>query len=401
MKAKRLTCATLAFANVRRKPMRTVGLAIIVAVFAFALFCGSMLTQSLKSGIESMSGRIGADLMVVPRGSEADLQNSLLRSEPSTFYLEDDIIDGLSSIGGVAQTSPQLFIASLNAACCTVPVQLIGYDPDTDFTITPWMTNTMSEPLSSGQVVVGSLILAEPGDEVFFYGQPFQVVAKLAETGMGFDSSIFMTTDTAQHMIDLSGEKAVHPAGSGEGLVSSILIRLDADADATQVADEIIDRFPHTDVVISDDFMRNIAGELLNTSGLTLAITILLWVVAVLVLLFVFSITFNERKKEFALLGALGATRSKIVGVILCESLITTAIGTACGLLAACLILFPFQTLIATSMGLPYLTPSAGSVLVNLLVSAGISVLIGPLSCLYSAVRLSKTDTYFTIRENE
>ena len=171
MKAKRLTCATLAFANVRRKPMRTVGLAIIVAVFAFALFCGSMLTQSLKSGIESMSGRIGADLMVVPRGSGTDLQNSLLRSEPSTFYLEDDIIDGLSSIDGVAQTSPQLFIASLNAACCTVPVQLIGYDPDTDFTITPWMTNTMSEPLSSGQVVVGSLILAEPGDEVYFYGQ--------------------------------------------------------------------------------------------------------------------------------------------------------------------------------------------------------------------------------------
>ena len=401
MKAKRLTCATLAFANVRRKPMCTVGLAIIVAVFAFALFCGSMLTQSLKSGIESMSGRIGADLMVVPRGSGTDLQNSLLRSEPSTFYLEDDIIDGLSSIDGVAQTSPQLFIASLNAACCTIPVQLIGYDPDTDFTITPWMTNTMSEPLSSGQVVVGSLILAEPGDEVYFYGQPFQVVAKLAETGMGFDSSIFMTTDTAQHMIDLSGEKAVHPAGSGEGLVSSILIRLDADADAAQVADEIIDRFPHTDVVISDDFMRNIAGELLNTSGLTLAITILLWVVAVLVLLFVFSITFNERKKEFALLGALGATRSKIAGVILCELLITTVIGTACGLLAACLILFPFQTLIATSMGLPYLTPSAGSVLVNLLVSAGISVLIGPLSCLYSAVRLSKTNTYFTIRENE
>ena len=91
---------------------------------------------------------------------------------------------------------------------------------------------------------------------------------------MGFDSSIFMTTDTAQHMIDLSGEKAVHPAGSGEGLVSSILIRLDADADATQVADEIIDRFPHTDVGISDDFMRNIAGELLNTSGLTLEMCI-------------------------------------------------------------------------------------------------------------------------------
>ena len=401
MKATRLTTAALSFANIRRKPMRTIGLAIIVAIFAFAVFCGTMLTQSLKTGIESMSGRIGADLMVVPRGSDADLQNSLLRSEPGTFYLEDNILGEISSIEGVEKASPQLFIASLNAACCTVPVQLIGYDPDTDFTISPWMVNALNGPLQFGDVVVGSLVLAEPGDEVIFYGQPFQVAAKLDETGMGFDSSIFMTTDTAQHMIDLSGEKAVHPAGSGKGLVSSVLIRLDEDADAQAVADDIIDRFPHTDVVVSDHFMRSISNELSNTSNLTFAITLLLWIVAVLVLLFVFSITFNERKKEFALMAALGATKGKITGVIMCEALITTTIGTGCGLLMACLILFPFQTLIASSMGLPYLTPGPGAILLNLLVSAGISILIGPLSCVYSAVRMSKTDTYFTIRENE
>lgn len=401
MKANSLSTAALAFANIKRKPARTIGLALIVAVFAFAVFFGTMLTQSLKTGIESLSDRIGADLMIVPRGSDADLQNSLLRSEPSTFYLEDDIIADVSATPGVKQASPQLFIASLDAACCTVPVQLIGYDPQTDFTITPWMLSTMNNPLGENEVVIGSLILAEPGDEVFFYGQPFRVAAKLDETGMGFDSSIFMTMTTAQHMIDLSGEKAVHPAGSGSGLVSSILVRLDAQADANAVSTALTNDFVHTDIVISDDFMRGISGELANTSGMTLAITILLWVVAVLVLLFVFSVTFNERKKEFALLSVLGATRGKITSVILCESLLTTIIGTVFGLLAACLIFFPFQTLIATSMGLPYLSPPAMTIIVYLLVSAGISILIGPLSCLYSAIRLSKTETYFSIRENE
>ncbi len=401
MKINSLTTAALAFANIKRKPARTFGLALIVAVFAFAVFFGTMLTQSLKTGIESLSDRIGADLMIVPRGSDADLQNSLLRSEPSTFYLEDNIVADVAAISGVKQTSPQLFIASLDAACCTVPVQLIGYDPQTDFTITPWMINTMDTPLGENEVVIGSLVLAEPGDEVFFYGQPFRVVAKLDETGMGFDSSIFMTMNTAQHMIDLSGKKAVHPAGSGDGLVSSVLVRLDANVDVPSVAAELINAFPHTDVVISDDFMRGISGELAKTSSMTFAITILLWAAAVLVLLFVFSITFNERKKEFALLSVLGATKGKITSIILCESLITTTIGTMVGLLAACLIFFPFQTLIATSMGLPYLSPPLVTVAAYMLISAAISILMGPLSCLYSAIRLRKTETYFSIRENE
>ena len=401
MGAKRLHVLRLAFLNIVHRPVRAIGLIVIVAVFAFVIFAGNMLNASLKTGIDHMADRLGADLMVVPEGADKNLENSLLRSEPSTFYMEDNIVGSLAEMEDVEKASYQLFIASLDAACCTEPVQLIGYDPETDFIIKPWMMNSMTGELSFGDVVVGNLVLAEPGDEVIFYGQPFHVAAKLDKTGMGFDSSIFMTADTAQHMIDLSGERAVHPAGDSKGLISAVFLKVKNNTDLHQTADRITQSCHNVEVVISDEFMSNISDKLNKTSGITFVVTIFLWIAAILVLLFVFSISFHERKREFALLAVLGADRKKIAGVIMCESLMIAAAGTICGIFITGLILFPFQTLISVSMELPYLIPDFVTIIKNLFVSVAISISMGPIACFYSAMRMSKIDTYFILRENE
>ncbi|MDE5910413.1 MAG: ABC transporter permease [Lachnospiraceae bacterium] len=401
MGAKRLNVPRLAFLNIVHRPVRAIGLIVIVAAFAFVIFGGNMLNTSLKTGIDNMADRLGADLMVIPKGADQNLENSLLRSEPSTFYMEDNIVCRLALMDGVEKASYQLFIASLDAACCTEPVQLIGYDPETDFIIKPWMVNSMTGELSFGDVVVGNLVLAEPGDEVTFFGQPFKVAAKLDKTGMGFDSSIFMTADTAQHMIDLSGERAVHPAGDSQDLISAVFLKIKNDTDLHQIVDQITKSYENVEVVISDDFMSNISNKLNKTSGITYVVAIFLWIAAILVLLFVFSITFNERKREFALLAALGADRKRLTGIIMCESLMIAAAGTICGIFITGLILFPFQTLISVSMELPYLMPDFMSIIKNLFVSVVISISMGPIACFYSAMRMSKTDTYFILRENE
>ena len=147
--------------------------------------------------------------------------------------------------------------------------------------------------------------------------------------------------------------------------------------------------------------MSNISDKLNKTSGITFVVTIFLWIAAILVLLFVFSISFHERKREFALLAVLGADRKKIAGVIMCESLMIAAAGTICGIFITGLILFPFQTLISVSMELPYLIPDFVTIIKNLFVSVAISISMGPIACFYSAMRMSKIDTYFILRENE
>ena len=215
MGKQRLTTFMISLKNLRKCSFRTKSLIAIVAVFTFTIFCGALLSQSISLGRNYMSGRMGADIMVVPRGCALSLQDTLLRSKSNTFYMNENLMEEISAMSGVEQVSPQLYIGSLNAACCAVPVQLIGFEPKTDFTIKSWMTNISSSKLGFSEVVTGSRVNATFGNQVWFFGQPFKVVATLDDTGMGFDSSVFMTLETAQHMIAISEQTAVHPAGTG------------------------------------------------------------------------------------------------------------------------------------------------------------------------------------------
>jgi len=396
----RLSTFRLSLENIKRKPYRTLCLILTVAVFSFSIFCGSILTQSLRNGITTLSFRIGADMMVVPKGSETDFEAALLRSEPGAFYMEEGFTQKIANTEGVAQCSPQLFIESLNASCCTVPVQLIGFDPVTDFTIKPWIKTGIGNEMGIGDAVIGDLILAEPGDTIWFYGQPFRVVEKLDKTGMGFDSSVFMTMDAAQNMIANSIQTAAHPAG-GRGKISSVMIKLLQDADSQKIADEIAVKYPDTDVVTMNQMMSGVSSQLNRIAGMTSGILILLWLVAVFVLFVVFSVTVNERKREFAILLSLGSTHRKLSGIIILESTLVSLIGAVCGVLIGSLIIFPFNTLISSSLGLPYLNPSAMTVAGYIALSIGISVATGPLASIYSAVKTGKMETYLVFKENE
>lgn len=401
MRKRPITSLVIASENIKRDRFRTMGLLVTVACFSFSVLFGSVLVGSLRNGIDTMAGRIGADLMVVPAGSASDFKGTLLRSEPSTFYLREDMPNRVAALQGVEQASPQLYIASLNAECCTVPVQLIGFDPKTDFAVKSWLLNVWDGSLGEDEIVIGNLILAEPGDTLVFFNISYKVVAKLGATGMGLDSSVLMNEHAAQQMIAASGQKVPDTLSGGDGLISAVMVKLNAGADAEDVAAQIKRIDLSTEVIVSDGLMRDISQKLGSISGLTFGITVLLWIVAVFVLFFVFSIVLHARKKEFGLLISLGATHAKIAAVLFYETLIVSVIGAVCGILTACLILFPFQTWIANSMELPYLTQPFDALLGSFLLAAGTSVLIGPVAGLYSIIKISKTDAYSLIREAE
>ena len=105
-----LTTFRLARANLSGKPFRSLSLGLIVAIFTFMLFVGSMISANLQAGIESLSARMGADLLVVPQGEGKKIESVILRAEPSTFYVDGKLLDVVSSVKGVAKASGQLFI---------------------------------------------------------------------------------------------------------------------------------------------------------------------------------------------------------------------------------------------------------------------------------------------------
>ena len=64
-----ITLRSLPGENLRRKPLRTAALGIVVTLLSLALFAGSLLSLNLDNGMRSMERRLGADLMVVPQNS--------------------------------------------------------------------------------------------------------------------------------------------------------------------------------------------------------------------------------------------------------------------------------------------------------------------------------------------
>ena len=150
-----LSTFRLALANLAQKPFRTLSLSLIVAIFTFMLYAGSMVSANLEAGIQSLSARMGADLLVVPQGEGKKIESVLLRANPSTFYLDAGMLDVVRKVPGVAQASGQLFISSLDAQCCTVKVQLIGIDQESDFVVAPWLRTQVERPLVGNEVIVG------------------------------------------------------------------------------------------------------------------------------------------------------------------------------------------------------------------------------------------------------
>ena len=398
-----ITIANLAWRNIQRRPFRSCCLIIIIMLFSATLFGGSVLMKNLSLGISGMANRLGADILVVPYGYEKNLEVALLRGEPSSFYLKADLIDRIKVIKGVEAVSPQLFIASLSAGCCTSKVQLIGFDQQSDFVIKPWLQTQLSQPLTDQQVVVGSKITSNVGDEIKFFNHPFKIAAKMDSTGMGFDTSVFMTIPAAQSLMK-SANLIEGDTDHFVNYVSSIFVKVDPDYQPKDVVNQMMPKYAidyNIDFVITKGMLSNISKWLNGFSTIVYSLSAIFWLLAIIVIFVIFSSSLNERKREISLLRILGASRSDLVKMLLRESLIISALGGIAGIVIAGVLIYAFSLLICQSIGLPCVNISITDGLIYALLVFLLTLIIGPLSSIYSALSLTKFDTYQTLREGE
>lgn len=146
-----VTLAGLPLINLRRRPFRTVALIIVTAMLTVAFYGGSLLSLNLDNGLNSMQSRMGADLMVTPQNTANQAEALLTGSASSTFYFTNDIGDGVAKVDGVAESTVQTYISSLAASCCDEKVQIIGFNPGTDFVVTPWISSQFDASFTVGK----------------------------------------------------------------------------------------------------------------------------------------------------------------------------------------------------------------------------------------------------------
>lgn len=396
-----LSTFRLALANLAQKPFRTLSLSLIVAIFTFMLYAGSMVSANLEAGIQSLSARMGADLLVVPQGEGKKIESVLLRANPSTFYLDAGMLDVVRKVPGVAQASGQLFISSLDAQCCTVKVQLIGIDQESDFVVAPWLRTQVERPLVGNEVIVGDYIFGQIGSKIKFYDQEFTIVGRLEPTGMGFDSSVFMTMEAARRIARIASPDK---ADEIDRSYSAVLVRVKPGVDPISISDGMLDQLglgANVNFVFASNMMSDTSAKLQRITGGLYGTAAGFWCVAAIVMFIVFFFAFNERQKEFATLRALGAPKSKVISLVLTESTLMSLIGSVFGIGFGALVVTLFSDTIADLIDLPYLTPSTAMVATTVLLSFAAGIVTCPIASLQTVWRISSRDIYTSLREGE
>ena len=244
-----MTLIKLAIKNILRKRVRSIAIVIVAALAAGLIFSASSILKPAKSSLELGMDKLGADIMVVPSEYELRGQKELLAGEPSSFYMDVDNLEKVAAVPGVKQASAQLFMASAVLECCYAPdVLLVGYNPEADFTIKPWIRFTVPGTASTENidpVEIGSNLSYLSSDEIRFYGKQFRIGSVLQSTGLGFfDKTVFMDMATARKMIEVSKSKSARPLNITADQISSILIKVDRGHIIQNVAADIEKRVP-------------------------------------------------------------------------------------------------------------------------------------------------------------
>ncbi|MDR0376397.1 MAG: ABC transporter permease [Spirochaetaceae bacterium] len=406
MNTRILNTNRLALRNLKAKPVRSVCLAVIVAVLAFTLFGGAVLAMNFSRGLDIMTKRFGADLMVVPEGAAENAQAVLLRGEPRYFYFDSGIVETLAGMEGIARASAQFFLTSLAESCCDARLQLIAYDPSTDFVLQPWFAEQYTGRIEDGQVVAGSRITLSRTNSIRLLNHTYPVAARLSKSASGLDTSVFMTMNTMRQLIAQAKAEgydflAVQDREMRQMNISAVLVKTAPGQNPRTLAAAIRRANAGVEVLVSQSVFSSIGETLSGFISYIRLFSVLLWILAILILTVAFSGSIHERKKEFAILRVLGATRKKLAALALWESFLAGIAGGVAGITLACIIIFPFSVLIGESLGLPYLAASPLTVTLIALSCLFLSALTGPLASLHGALKISRAETYFTMREGE
>ena len=124
----------------------------------------------------------------------------------------------------------------------------------------------------------------------------------------------------------------------------------------------------------------------------------LIILITVLTLSIVFTLSINERTREFSILRVIGADFPKLRTIVFSEAGILGSIGAATGIFFSALILLPFNLLISQKLNMPFLLSEP----VHIVVFAAITFVILIAACLVAAIsgalKVSKKEIYGGIK---
>ena len=356
------------FRNRTRAALAIVGIAIgIATIVVLGMVTGGLqtaTTSTLKSG--------AAEITVTPVGSGG------FGSGGGT--LNESLATDLLNINGVANTAGILSVnANVTGASSTGAegFSVLGIDSDKlilegiDSVNGTIYTNGSSNQLILGQTAAKNLNKTV-GSTITIFGSNFTVTGIYQTGNFMTDGGAFMSLDTLQNLT------------SNDGKVSDIAVKAADNANVTTVSQSIQNAYPNqlTATTAADQASR-INQSLGFINEASTAISLLAIVIGGIGIINVMIMSVFERTREIGVLKAVGWRSSRILTMILGESIILTLTAAVVGIVVGVAGVYALLPLIGSGFQ-PVL--SAGI----LLRALGIAFLVGVIGGLYPAYRASR-----------
>jgi putative ABC transport system permease protein len=387
--------------NYLRNPFRSFGLSLLIALLASVLLVGGLLSLSLSKGLNRLSSRLGADVIVIPQGSEINDQTILLQGDSKYAYLPQSALEFIRGLAGVEQATPQFFLTTLSSSCCEQKVMIIGFDPASDFVIQPWIREVLTDKLPKGAIVVGSDISVGEKKTVKFFDHEYPVAASLEPVGNKLDQAVFVDVATLAQIREAAKAKGVIFLHENFESYSSVLIKLHAGADIDRLSQEIHTHFDGVQIRTRKDLFSGLEKSANFLQIVVWSIVGLFLVIAVAAIVISFSLSTRERRREYALLRIVGYARKRLRTLVLGESLLVSAVGTYIGLLFSTVAFFTFKIWIGEHVSVPFIVPGNAEIAAVYAVVILLLHSVGPVAVFGVANKVSKIDAYAALREVE
>lgn len=397
---------SLPIKNLVRKSARSLALIFISAFLALSAFGGTVMVMSLSNGINSLSARLGADIIVTPYAatSQVSYDSVIIQGKPGQFYMDSKYYEEIKTeIEGIDKITAQFYLASAKASCCSSRLQIIGFDPATDFSIQPWVEKSYSDKLGLYDAVVGSDVTPNTDMTVEIYGKTLHVQAVLDKTGTELDSALYVDIDTMKELIRAHNEKNPNQEKTidPDNVVSSVLIKVADGYDIDEVAGDINLHVRQVKAIRTQNMISGVSESLSGVSATISLLMVVVWILSAVILAIVFTMNINERKKEFAVLRVLGASRVKLAGLVFREAALYGFLGSLLGAGLTVLITALFTPAIENMIGLPFLLPPVPVMLIAGALTVVLTVAAGAVTAASSAVKISKIDTGLILRGDD
>ena len=313
----------------RRRPMRTAVTVIGVALAAAMLFSVLGFERGYRRGMQGELDRLGAHVLVVPKGCPYDAASLALHGARWPCRLPAAYLAELRLVQGVAAAVPALMNALPDET--GLPVVYLGTDSSILKLRPQWRVKGRF-PEQGGELLAGSGIATrlgwQVGETVALPGLPRQtglVVGVLEPTQGADDFFLHVPLAEAQRLFNHPGE------------LTHILVRL---KDPTEL-DAVVQRLRGCDggmslnVVPLAHLFRSMQQLMNSTRWLLFSVVLVGLIVAATGVSNALLMAVSERFREFGVFRALGASPGDLFRLVLTEALVLCAAGAALGIAGA------------------------------------------------------------------